>query len=112
MVISCWPTATFCPGCADRCPTSPLLGATMVVYCRFNSACCSAAAELWAWATAASARDFCAEICSGRVWALFTEAAAVAILALRSEEHTSELQSHLNLVCRLLLEKKNKHTSG
>src|SRR5260370_18419416 len=27
---------------------------------------------------------------------------------LRSEEHTSELQSHLNLVCRLLLEKKNE----
>src|SRR5260370_14780220 len=25
----------------------------------------------------------------------------------RSEEHTSELQSHLNIVCRLLLEKKN-----
>src|SRR5438477_6156296 len=25
----------------------------------------------------------------------------------RSEEHTSELQSHVNLVCRLLLEKKN-----
>src|SRR4029077_21297600 len=28
----------------------------------------------------------------------------------RSEEHTSELQSHLNLVCRLLLEKTKKHT--
>src|SRR5207237_9824164 len=28
----------------------------------------------------------------------------------RSEEHTSELQSHLNLVCRLLLEKKKKKT--
>src|SRR2546430_8724315 len=28
---------------------------------------------------------------------------------LRSEEHTSELQSQSNLVCRLLLEKKNKH---
>src|SRR5436190_12565018 len=27
---------------------------------------------------------------------------------LRSEEHTSELQSHSDLVCRLLLEKKNK----
>src|SRR5260370_12481199 len=27
----------------------------------------------------------------------------------RSEEHTSELQSHLNLVCRLLLEKKTNH---
>src|SRR2546430_12589732 len=28
----------------------------------------------------------------------------------RSEEHTSELQSQSNLVCRLLLEKKNYHT--
>src|SRR5260221_10666018 len=27
----------------------------------------------------------------------------------RSEEHTSELQSHSDLVCRLLLEKKKKH---
>src|SRR3954463_613871 len=32
----------------------------------------------------------------------------VQTCALRSEEHTSELQSHDNLVCRLLLEKKNK----
>src|SRR5260221_10835968 len=31
-----------------------------------------------------------------------------ARLALRSEEHTSELQSHSDLVCRLLLEKKKK----
>src|SRR5260370_30061540 len=30
----------------------------------------------------------------------------LALLDPRSEEHTSELQSHLNLVCRLLLEKK------
>src|SRR2546430_13539374 len=29
----------------------------------------------------------------------------------RSEEHTSELQSQSNLVCRLLLEKKNKSTT-
>src|SRR5260370_18938151 len=29
----------------------------------------------------------------------------------RSEEHTSELQSHLNLVCRLLLEKKKSTDS-
>src|SRR3712207_7348515 len=29
----------------------------------------------------------------------------------RSEEHTSELQSRQYLVCRLLLEKKNKHTA-
>src|SRR5260370_27920190 len=32
--------------------------------------------------------------------------AALAVAFPRSEEHTSELQSHLNLVCRLLLEKK------
>src|SRR2546430_10177716 len=30
----------------------------------------------------------------------------------RSEEHTSELQSQSNLVCRLLLEKKKEHASG
>src|SRR5574344_3014152 len=30
----------------------------------------------------------------------------------RSEEHTSELQSPDHLVCRLLLEKKKKHTEG
>src|SRR5260370_19809652 len=32
--------------------------------------------------------------------------------AMRSEEHTSELQSHLNIVCRLLLEKKSCQKSG
>src|SRR5438477_912663 len=39
-----------------------------------------------------------------------TEAAAgvIEIFTKRSEEHTSELQSHVNLVCRLLLEKKKK----
>src|SRR6202051_5249531 len=30
----------------------------------------------------------------------------------RSEEHTSELQSHEHLVCRLLLEKKKKNTTN
>src|SRR2546430_4161093 len=33
----------------------------------------------------------------------------IVSIALRSEEHTSELQSQSNLVCRLLLEKKKKH---
>src|SRR5690554_7786092 len=32
------------------------------------------------------------------------------VRAVRSEEHTSELQSRPHLVCRLLLEKKKKHT--
>src|SRR5260221_2122291 len=31
--------------------------------------------------------------------------------AIRSEEHTSELQSHSDLVCRLLLEKKKRYTT-
>src|SRR2546430_7202025 len=36
---------------------------------------------------------------------------AKTISTLRSEEHTSELQSQSNLVCRLLLEKKKKRSS-
>src|SRR5688500_19754295 len=32
------------------------------------------------------------------------------VVTVRSEEHTSELQSPCNLVCRLLLEKKNRDT--
>src|SRR5260370_11417323 len=36
----------------------------------------------------------------------FRHLAGDAFDAVESEEHTSELQSHLNLVCRLLLEKK------
>src|SRR5260370_28975632 len=38
--------------------------------------------------------------------------AGAGLLARRSEEHTSELQSHLNLVCRLLLEKKNNNNAS
>src|SRR5436190_18434167 len=38
--------------------------------------------------------------------------AAREALKLRSEEHTSELQSHSDLVCRLLLEKKKQHLLG
>src|SRR5438034_3630123 len=35
---------------------------------------------------------------------------SVKVVRGRSEEHTSELQSHSDLVCRLLLEKKKKQT--
>src|SRR2546429_2880463 len=41
-----------------------------------------------------------------RIDAVFVELLG-AFRAMRSEEHTSELQSRLHLVCRLLLEKKN-----
>src|SRR2546427_9525820 len=36
-------------------------------------------------------------------------AGTTIVMVTRSEEHTSELQSQSNLVCRLLLEKKKKH---
>src|SRR5690242_21298457 len=39
------------------------------------------------------------------------ELAVGDLVELRSEEHTSELQSHVNLVCRLLLEKKKNKKS-
>src|SRR5260370_9804233 len=40
------------------------------------------------------------------------DSASAAHTGSRSEEHTSELQSHLNLVCRLLLEKKKHLTAN
>src|SRR5256885_10458765 len=42
---------------------------------------------------------------------LMDMAAEFAHYAARSEEHTSELQSPCNLVCRLLLDKKNSRSS-
>src|SRR5260370_19266658 len=45
-----------------------------------------------------------------RLWDELTDTPRDFVL--RSEEHTSELQSHLNIVCRLLLEKKkNRHSA-
>src|SRR2546430_13642302 len=41
-----------------------------------------------------------------------SRSAVGASQSVRSEEHTSELQSQSNLVCRLLLEKKKKTTSN
>src|SRR5437773_11980822 len=39
-------------------------------------------------------------------WAISSASGRLAVPERRSEEHTSELQSHHDLVCRLLLEKK------
>src|SRR5438309_6459036 len=43
------------------------------------------------------------------LWTEFVRRSQPVITAVRSEEHTSELQSQFHLVCRLLLEEK-KHT--
>src|SRR5437588_8361320 len=83
-----------------RPPRSTLFPYTTLFrsFCRFpNHQYCRFELEIEAAWTAASA--------SGQD---DPEQAAAAFLALdlRSEEHTSELQSHSDLVCRLLLEKK------
>src|SRR5688572_32495105 len=45
------------------------------------------------------------------LWNSIQPSTAFSGMLLRSEEHTSELQSQSNLVCRLLLEKKNPATN-
>src|SRR5256885_7722820 len=59
----------------------------------------------WARARFSSSRVMANQRCGGISFALFI---AIKQFVLRSEEHTSELQSPCNLVCRLLLEKKKK----
>src|SRR2546430_9793430 len=48
----------------------------------------------------------------GRAGSVAGDAAKTRLSKIRSEEHTSELQSQSNLVCRLLLEKKKMLTSS
>src|SRR5947207_10814819 len=47
-------------------------------------------------------------LCHIRAWLETQTIPRPRVNSFRSEEHTSELQSHSDLVCRLLLEKKNK----
>src|SRR5260370_19613016 len=76
----------------------------------------SALAATNAWRLASS-RGRCTQSCAnasvhscrgnGAALSVIPRTIVVAVAEqTRSEEHTSELQSHLNLVCRLLLEKK------
>src|SRR2546427_2130712 len=54
-------------------------------------------------------KELCEELDPSSFWQIHR---ATIVNVHRSEEHTSELQSQSNLVCRLLLEKKKKrHTS-
>src|SRR5260370_13587355 len=65
--------------------------------------------------TTRSARQFRNSYDIGRLISISTKAIGTSdpfmtsLFLNRSEEHTSELQSHLNLICRLLLEKKNSY---
>src|SRR2546422_4384184 len=60
-----------------------------------------------------AAHDVCTRRGTSRAWRLRRGVAAARMLRRdRSEEHTSELQSRLHLVCRLLLEKKKRTRSN
>src|SRR6266436_5945123 len=92
----------------SRAPMRPVKGAVMRQYSRS-----SWASRIWALASSIAA---CAEFRSAVRWSTVSAVAKLlrcsdwertsSLLASRSEEHTSELQSRLHLVCRLLLEKK------
>src|SRR4051812_49947855 len=74
----------------------------MKIHCRWNGAWTDC--EAVGWRHLASLRP------GAQLVDLASNAVVDGLLGLapRSEEHTSELQSHVNLVCRLLLEKKKK----
>src|SRR2546422_5093688 len=67
-----------------------------------------AASELRSFASARTCTSYCSPPSLYVVTAAPPTRSRSASAA-RSEEHTSELQSRLHLVCRLLLEKKKKH---
>src|SRR5260221_5839345 len=56
--------------------------------------------------TPAARRQLLAGGLAAALWELAQPGQTADLVARRSEEHTSELQSHSDLVCRLLLEKK------
>src|SRR5256885_6548777 len=56
--------------------------------------------------------EFAVTIISAILVSGFVSLTLTPMLCSRSEEHTSELQSPCNLVCRLLLEKKKKHNNS
>src|SRR5260221_5038706 len=62
----------------------------------------------WPWLSWPSAPAFPRDRKSTRLNSSHT-VISYAVFCLRSEEHTSELQSHSDLVCRLLLEKRRAH---
>src|SRR2546427_7718267 len=60
------------------------------------------------WTTCAAGSRPTAASCAWRAARDWSTSRTIRASARRSEEHTSELQSQSNLVCRLLLEKKKK----
>src|SRR5205823_13864071 len=89
-----------------RPPSSTLFPYTTLFRSRFRAT--------WKlWRSASSASSTPTATCTSRApWTAPITSAALKPARRRSEEHTSELQSLAYLVCRLLLEKKNKNTAA
>src|SRR5699024_11469472 len=105
------------PSCSRRCATiasaldcwrSSRSGRVLIAWIRRKGSCGASTPPCAFWARAkasASVSSFVVTVPASR-----SECPARYFVADRSEEHTSELQSRFDLVCRLLLEKKKHHT--
>src|SRR5260370_13304211 len=91
--------SAFSSNCALPCSTSRFFVSTSV-FCSASSCAFSCSSALVCCNCSCWLCSFSARACD-----CFSNS-SVRIEELRSEEHTSELQSHLNIVCRLLLQKK------
>src|SRR5260370_30517804 len=77
--------------------------------CKRNCPAISAAASVPLISPFADTATTRSPVFAPQASATFFTLSAPISFSTRSEEHTSELQSHLNLVCRLLLEKKKQN---
>src|SRR5690242_20920966 len=99
-----------------RPPRSTLFPYTTLFRSKWKSSATNAGPSDGAAALAACQRRYAFQWSSGTLAMRESRAEkntgvrTLTVVAFRSEEHTSELQSHVNLVCRLLLEKKKKKT--
>src|SRR2546422_5594338 len=83
----------------------PILPRSARGFSRCRGPCCANRVETWAWHCSSGSWAACS-----RYSARSRSASSAPCYLTRSEEHTSELQSRLHLVCRLLLEKKNSRS--
>src|SRR2546422_3308713 len=91
-----------------RPPRSTLFPYTTLFRSHVGTSIVHAGAVSW---TSAGGSGYAAAVSAGAL--IGRRAALVAAVGKdRSEEHTSELQSRLHLVCRLLLEKKKKNNTN
>src|SRR5690606_40448487 len=111
--VSVLPYLTFCVVCVLFSPIPPPPGSTLFPYTtlfrslRFDGVA-PASFEVTADEFAAAEAAVPGELRAAMEEAALTPASSRP----RSEEHTSELQSRENLVCRLLLEKKKNRRTG